>query len=95
MHWDLPSVELGWWLDTAQTGRGYGQEIVEGLLGFVVDRWHVDRVEAWCHTANLASRRLALRCGLIEEGIVRREYPDLSGFPADWAVFSQISTDRG
>lgn len=95
MNWELPSVELGWWLDSAQTGRGYGQEIVAGLLGFVVDRWRVDRVEAWCHVANLASRRLALRSGLIEEGIVRREYPDLSGFPADWAVFSQISTDRG
>lgn len=94
MNWELPSVELGWWLDSAQTGRGYGQEIVAGLLGFVVDRWRVDRVEAWCHTANLASRRLALRSGLIEEGIVRREYPDLSGFPADWAVFSQIATDR-
>jgi RimJ/RimL family protein N-acetyltransferase len=94
MNWQLPSVELGWWLDSSFTGRGYGQEIVRGLIDFVFSEWKVERAEAWCHAANLASRRLAARCGLIEEGIVRSEYPDLAGLPADWAVSSLIASDR-
>jgi RimJ/RimL family protein N-acetyltransferase len=94
MNWQLPNVELGWWLDSGFTGRGYGQEIVRGLIAFVFDEWKVERAEAWCHAGNLASRRLAARSGLIEEGIVRSEYPDLTGLPADWAVSSLIASDR-
>jgi ribosomal-protein-serine acetyltransferase len=94
MNWQLPSVELGWWLDTGFTGRGYGQEIVRGLIDFVFNEWRVGRAEAWCHAGNLASRRLAARSGLIEEGIARSEYPDLTGLPADWAVSSLIASDR-
>jgi|SRR6478609_7176028 len=94
MNWLLPSVELGWWLDSGCTGRGYGQEIVRGLIDFVFNEWKVERAEAWCHAGNLTSRHLAARCGLIEEGIARSEYPDLSGRPADWAVSSLIASDR-
>jgi RimJ/RimL family protein N-acetyltransferase len=87
---DVPSVELGWWLDAARTGKGLATEIGGALLRFAMEAWLVNRAEVWCQEGNHASRAVAARIGCIEEGIVRYDHPDADGHPANWAISSVI-----
>jgi ribosomal-protein-serine acetyltransferase len=93
IHWNVLAAEIDWWLDDAQTGRGYATEIGTAQLRFLMEAWDANRVEAWCDTGNVRSRRVAERIGFTLEGIVRQEYPGANAAIADYAIYSVIPAD--
>ena len=92
-HWEVPAVEIEWWLDAAQTGKGIATEIGGALLRFVMEQWQVNRAEIWVQDINAASRAVGNRIGFTEEGIIRFDHPDADGHPANWAISSVIPTE--
>lgn len=56
-------AEIGYWLRTSATGRGYSTEAVRALGQAAVDALGVRRLRIVCDPANLRSHAVAIRAG--------------------------------
>ena len=69
--WEVPKTEVGYWVRTSETGKGYVTEGVRALVACAFDHLRAQRVELIADEDNLASRKVAERCGFELEGIRR------------------------
>lgn len=86
------SVELGYWLRSDATGRGFATEAARAVLTWTFTRLGVRRVSASAATENHASLAVIRRLGFRFEGVAR-EVEECQGRPLDHAVFSLLATD--
>jgi len=64
--------EIGWIIyDPANRNRGYATEAVTALVDYLFKSFPINRIECSAATQNHASIRLAEKCGLIREGVLR------------------------
>jgi [ribosomal protein S5]-alanine N-acetyltransferase len=63
---------VGYWVDEALAGQGYVPEGVVLLMRHAFESLHLHRLEAAIVPRNLASRRVAEKLGLRDEGIAER-----------------------
>jgi len=91
-NWEVPSCEIGYWLHTGHTGRGYMTEAVGVLLGMLRTHLHVRRVEIRADAENLRSRRVAERAGFQLEGILRNHCVAAGGRLRNTCIYSWISS---
>jgi RimJ/RimL family protein N-acetyltransferase len=71
--WDVPKVEIGYWIHRDHSGNGYMTEAVKGLTTFAIEELKVNRVEIRCDELNLASRKIPEKLGFVLEGILRND----------------------
>ncbi len=67
----LLTAETGYWLAPEARGHGYMTRAVRLLAGWVFDQLHFARLELRTDPANIASQRIAQRCGFRPEGHLR------------------------
>ena len=81
INWEVPSVEIGYWIRTSCTEKGYATEAVTALCHYAFKQLKVKRVGIRCDEDNKPSRRIPLKLGFEEEGIFRFHdiKPDGSG----------------
>lgn len=65
------SAEIGYVLNPAYHGKGYGTEAVEAILRFGFEELHLHRIEARFMQENLRSLKLMERVGMTLEGYAR------------------------
>jgi RimJ/RimL family protein N-acetyltransferase len=68
--WDLPKTEVGYWTRTSEAGKGYAAEGAQALVTWALDRLGAQRVELVAEDRNVASRKVAERCGFALEGVL-------------------------
>lgn len=73
INWDIPKFEIGYWIDTRHSGRGYITEAVERITQFAFDELNSKRVEIRCDSNNSRSRAIPERLGFTLEGILKNE----------------------
>ncbi len=73
MDWDVPRFEIGYWLDSRQSSKGYMLEATEGLTSFAFNVLKAKRVEIRVDTRNTRSRAIPEKLGFELEGILRNE----------------------
>lgn len=66
------SASIGYWVDRRHAGRGYVPEGVALIIRYGFDDLHLHRLEAAIVPRNAASRRVAAKLGLREEGTSER-----------------------
>lgn len=66
--WDVPCIEVGYFVVEKQTGKGYASEAARAALRIAFERMQVQRVELQCAADNEPSARVARRCGFTLEG---------------------------
>lgn len=88
INWDVPKLEIGYWVRTSMTGRGYCTEAVRALVTFAQRDLGANRLEICCDPRNLVSRRIAERCGFALEGILRRNMRDPYGGLRDSCMYA-------
>ena len=78
VNWDLPEFAMGYFVDKDHEGQGFVAEAVRATLRFVFEHLRAHRVRLGTNETNTRSRRVAERCGFIQEGLVResRRNPD-------------------
>ena len=86
-------AELGWVLDPACTGQGYGTEAVRGLLEYCFTALGVRRVVANCFLANDTSARLMERVGMRREGHAVADSLHRSGKWLDTVTYAVLSDE--
>ena len=83
VNWNVPEMEIGFFVDKNHEGKGYVTEAVKASLRFIFDHIGAHRVRLECDDTNVRSYRVAERCGMIREGHIRenKRNPDgtLSG----------------
>jgi RimJ/RimL family protein N-acetyltransferase len=78
-EWDVPRIEVGYFVVQAQTGKGYATEAARATVRFAFEHLGVLRVELQCRADNLASKRVAERCGFVYEGRMRQRHRKKAG----------------
>ncbi|OIK08654.1 GNAT family protein [Bacillus sp. MUM 13] len=76
IDWDIPSCQIGYWMNTAFTGKGYMTEAVQELTNLALNTISFRRAEIRCESENSKSRAIPEKLGFSLEGILRNE--DLS-----------------
>ncbi|MFC7783463.1 GNAT family N-acetyltransferase [Rossellomorea sp. GCM10028870] len=94
IDWDVPKVEIGYWLHTKHTKKGYIVEAVNALTHFALNELSCKRVEIRCDDRNAGSKRVPEKLGFTLEGIIRHDHLDENGTDArDTCVYSLIPAD--
>jgi ribosomal-protein-serine acetyltransferase len=90
-NWDVPKFEIGYWIDTRYSGKGYMSEAVHGITEFAFSELKARRVEIRCDTLNHKSRAIPERLGFILEGTLRNEDISADGSRLrDTYIFAKI-----
>jgi RimJ/RimL family protein N-acetyltransferase len=90
IDWEVPSFEIGYWVRTSFSGKGYVQEVVTALTKLAFERLNAKRVEIRCDDRNDKSWRVAERCGFQLEGILRNDSRGMGGALRSTRVYSKI-----
>ena len=80
---------IGYWLAPHARGRGIATHAVRLIAGWAFRDLQVARLELTCGPDNVASQRVAERCGFTREGVLRSHLP-FKGARRDTVVFSLL-----
>lgn len=91
IDWEVPKFEIGYWLDTRQTGKGYTTEAVQGLTDFAFQTLGANRVEIRCDAKNEKSRAIPERLNYSLEGVLRNDSVQIGGNELrDTCVYAKV-----
>ncbi|MDM5199292.1 GNAT family N-acetyltransferase [Fictibacillus enclensis] len=76
IDWDIPKCEIGYWIHSSFSGKGYMTEAVQAIINLGINNIRFKRIEIRCESTNSKSRAIPERLGFELEGILRNE--DLS-----------------
>ena len=91
---DVPSFEIGYWLDTAFVGRGFVTEAIRTLTGFAFDRLGGRRVELHIADSNRRSQAVAERLGYEWEATCKSDHRDNLGELGDTRIYAMLSASQ-
>ncbi|MHA1977973.1 MAG: GNAT family N-acetyltransferase [Candidatus Hodarchaeales archaeon] len=69
--WNVPSFELGWYLDQTYQGEGLATEAVKRSIRLLFDDLNTHKIIVLTRDNNERSIKLTERCGFIREGHLR------------------------
>jgi len=70
-NWEVPSFEIGWFLDQGYQGKGIAEEAARRSLKFLFSSFNAHKVIAITRDTNLKSAKLIERLGFRREGHLR------------------------
>jgi ribosomal-protein-alanine N-acetyltransferase len=88
----LRRAEAFYWLDQTARGRGYATEALNLVTAWAFRDFDVIRVQLITHLDNVASHRVAERCGFAREGVLRAWEPVKADQP-DVVMWSRLASD--
>jgi RimJ/RimL family protein N-acetyltransferase len=86
-------LELGYIVAPAARGRGIATELLRQLTRWALDEVGAERIRLIIDVENVASERVAERCGYVREGVLRSTYLKASRERVDVAVWSRLPSD--
>jgi RimJ/RimL family protein N-acetyltransferase len=90
IDWTVPRFEIGYWVRTSMTGRGFATEATRRIAEFAFDDLGAERVEIWCDAANERSAAVARGAGFTFEARLARNRRDTSGALTDSLCFARL-----
>lgn len=95
MNWDVPSVEIGYWVRSSCAKKGFTTEAANAVAHFAFKQLKARRVEIKCNSRNEPSKRVAEKLGFELEGCLRNSHINMqTKMPEDTLVYSLLSADR-
>lgn len=86
-------AEAGYIVAPQARGRGLAGHALGLLTEWALREFELERVELRITTDNVASMRVAERCGFVREGVLRSVHFK-QGLRSDVAVYSRLESDR-
>lgn len=68
----IQSCFIGYTLDKEHNGKGYGSEVVKGMVDYGFNILNLHRIEAGVMPSNVPSQRVLEKCGFTREGLARK-----------------------
>ncbi|HYT26773.1 MAG TPA: GNAT family protein [Actinomycetota bacterium] len=69
-------ADVGMWVRADEAGRGLGTRVLEAMVDWADGAWPFYRLTWGCDARNVASARVAEKCGFVLEGRLREDAPD-------------------
>jgi RimJ/RimL family protein N-acetyltransferase len=91
---DALRAEIGYWVAPESRGRGVATRALALLSRWCVTDGGFERLDLQAAISNVASLRVAERCGFVREGVMRRSWYR-GGGRSDMVLFSLIPEDMG
>lgn len=92
--WDVPRVEIGYFLVKEATGKGYATEAANAAIRYAFEQLRVLRIDLRCAADNTASIQVAKRCGFTQEGCFRQYHRKKDGTLVDMLWFGLLHSER-
>ncbi|WP_059104450.1 GNAT family N-acetyltransferase [Shouchella shacheensis] len=73
INWYVPRMEIGYWIDSRHSGKGYMTEAVAGIAEFAFYKLNAHRLEICCDPLNAQSRAIPERLGFSLEAILKQD----------------------
>jgi RimJ/RimL family protein N-acetyltransferase len=90
IDWNVPKFEIGYWIETRHSGKGYIMEATEAITNFAFKELKAMRVEIRCDSKNIKSRAIPEKLGFTLEGILKYDSISVeSKDPRDTCVFAK------
>ena len=89
--WDVPSIEIGYWLRTSCTGKGFMTEAVNALTQYAFKQLKVNRIAITCDVINIQSKRIPERLGYHLEGTLKNNRRTIDEKISDTLVFARYN----
>ena len=89
--WEVPRLEIGYWLRRRELGCGYMTEAVRAIAEAALAEWGARRISIWCDATNIASTRVAERAGFALEARLREHRLRIDGTVQDTLVYARYS----
>ena len=90
IDWMIPKFEIGYWLRTSYSGKGFCTEAVNGLVQFAQSELRAKRLEIRSQPANIRSRAVAERCGFALEGVLRSSLLGADNALRDSCMYAKV-----
>jgi len=88
--WSVPRFEIGYWIRTSLTGRGFATEAARAIAALGFKTFGARRIEIRTSSLNHASQRVAERAGFELEGILRNHMRHVDGSLRDTMLYSRV-----
>lgn len=95
IYWHVPKGEIGYWMHTPHTGKGYMTEAVRALSQLCFEQLRFERLEIRCEDDNARSAKVAKRCGFTFEATLRHCARSVDGSLRNDQLYSRLPTDAG
>ena len=87
-------AEIGMWVRASRAGQGLGTRILAAMLDWGFLEWGWERLVWKCDTRNLASARVAEKCGLVREATFRSDALGVDGDRRDTHLYAILRSER-
>jgi ribosomal-protein-serine acetyltransferase len=91
--WDVPRIEVGYFLVKEFTGKGYATEAANAAIRYAFERMEVLRIDLRCSADNTASIQVAKRCGFTQEGCFRQHHRRRDGTLVDMLWYGLLLSE--
>ncbi len=91
--WDVPSIEIGYWLRASCSGQGFMTEAVNAQTQFAFKELKMKRVTITCDVNNIKSKKIPERLGYQLEATIKSNRLDSQGKISDTLVFTKFDLD--
>jgi RimJ/RimL family protein N-acetyltransferase len=90
IDWAVPRFEIGYWVRTTLSGRGFATEATRRIADFAFAELEAQRVEIWCDARNQRSAGVAERAGFTFEAKLSRNRIGADGVLSDSLCFVRL-----
>ena len=94
VNWDLPEFTIGYFADRDHEGQGFVTEAVRATLRFIFEHLRAHRVRLETNEMNARCRRVAERCGFIQEGQLRESRRNPDGTFSDDVLYGLLRSEH-
>ncbi|HVK62447.1 MAG TPA: GNAT family protein [Bdellovibrionales bacterium] len=89
--WKIPAFEIGYWMRTDVTGRGFGTEASLALSYLAFKGFGANRVHLRCDPLNVKSCAIPERLGFVIEGTLKNNYRAADGRLCETRIYARTS----
>lgn len=82
-------AELGYFIDANEWGKGYATAATKELEQIAINKHKIKRLEIIANVKNIASQKVALKCGY-EQECIRKKAMEEKGFLVDCYAYSKV-----
>lgn len=92
MDWQIRYFEIGYWVRSTETGKGYGSEITVALARYAFEAMQASKVVVGHHGGNAASQRIIEKLGFEKEAEFKRNEA-INGRFLDVLYYARFNAD--
>jgi len=71
IEWEVPRLEIGYWIRTSRSGEGLMTEAVNAQTQYAIKQLNMRRIEIRCDIINLRSKKIPERLGYHLESVMK------------------------